>query len=81
MWVASAGACVWLGTPVLLWMVNGNLANANVPMTAVITFLGGGAASVAAVTLRPLIMNVNEPETRGIALSLQVSYHLPSFFC
>jgi len=64
---------VWLGTPVLLWLVNGDVLHASPALTVIGTFLGGAVASVAGVTLRPIIMNVNEPETRGMALSLQAT--------
>lgn len=34
--------------------------------------LGGAVASVAGPNLRSVMLNVNEPDTRGVALALQV---------
>jgi hypothetical protein len=63
---------VWLGMPALFWLINGDIAGTNIALLGVVTLVGGAFASVAGVNIRPLIMNVNEPEMRGMALSLQV---------
>lgn len=67
-----SGLMVWLGMPALFWLINGDIKGTNIALLASVTFVGGAAASVAGVNIRPLIMNVNEPEMRGMALSLQV---------
>lgn len=42
------------------------------PFTAVFSLIGGAIASVAGPNLRAVLLNVNEPETRGVAFALQV---------
>jgi predicted MFS family arabinose efflux permease len=68
-----AGLSVWAGMPLLFAVINWKLA-VSLPMLVLlpVLFLGGAVASIAGVIIRPLIMNVNLPETRGIALAFQV---------
>lgn len=68
-----AGLAVWAGMPALFVLVN-DRAVAQWPLPALVLFVfaGGSVASVAGVVIRPLIMNVNAPESRGVALALQV---------
>ncbi len=40
--------------------------------SCVLAALGGAVASVAGPNLRSVMLNVNEPDTRGVALALQV---------
>lgn len=40
--------------------------------TCALSLFGGAIASVAGPNLRAVMLNVNEPETRGVALALQV---------
>ena len=68
-----AGFAVWAGMPALAVLVNSNAALRLPPALLLAwVFMGGAVASVAGVIIRPLVMNVNMPESRGVALALQV---------
>jgi predicted MFS family arabinose efflux permease len=72
------GICTWLGTPALLVLVNDDsLTSWPLLWLLVFVFLGGSVASITGVVIRPLVMNVNVPESRGIALALQVRKRAP----
>jgi sugar phosphate permease len=77
------GLSVWAGMPLLFAIINSKLAvSLPMPLLLPLLFLGGAVASIASVVIRPLIMNVNLPETRGIALAFQVCFaHYESYFC
>jgi predicted MFS family arabinose efflux permease len=68
-----AGSAVWLGMPSLYALVNAETL-LHWSLAALVAFMvaGGVLASVAGVIVRPLVMNVNVPESRGVALALQV---------
>ena len=67
------GVAVWLGMPTLFALVNSDALLAQpAALLLPVLFLGGAVASIASVVIRPLIMNVNMPESRGIALAFQV---------
>ena len=66
------GSAVWLGLPSLYALVNA-VTLLHWSLAALVAFMvaGGVLASVAGVTMRPLVMNVNAPESRGVALALR----------
>ncbi|MEW5311908.1 MAG: hypothetical protein WDW38_003584 [Sanguina aurantia] len=65
------GASLVVGIGPLLYLVNAPLRNIPFSVTAFIAILGGAASSVAGPNMRAIILNVNTPETRGLALALQ----------
>jgi hypothetical protein len=71
------GVAVWLGMPAVFVLVDSPSVLAwPLPLLLTFTFLGGALASMAGVLVRPLVMNVNMPESRGVALAFQVWLHL-----
>eukprot|EP00892_Ulva_mutabilis_P007444 jgi/Ulvmu1/5071/UM021_0088.1 len=68
-----AGVSVWIGTPPLLWLINADVTAIPAAAVYAIAFIAGVTASVAGVEIRPLLMNCNEPEARGIVLALQAT--------
>jgi predicted MFS family arabinose efflux permease len=68
----ATGVTVWLGAPALFVLVN-SAAVQRWPLPPLLAFMfaAGTMASVAGVIIRPLVMNVNVPEARGVALALQ----------
>ncbi|KIZ04154.1 major facilitator superfamily MFS-1 [Monoraphidium neglectum] len=66
-----AGACIMLGVAPVYYLINVDLQAAGVPATLAMAALAGAVVSVAAPNLRAAMLNVNEPETRGVALALQ----------
>lgn len=72
-----AGVSVWLGIPGLLWLINADVTAMSAVSMYAIAFFAGVVASVAGVEIRPLLMNCNEPEARGIVLALQVCWLEP----
>lgn len=69
-----SGVCVWLGIPPLLWLINADVTTFPVRSVCALAFFAGLVASIAGVEIRPLLMNCNEPEARGIVLALQVCH-------
>ena len=66
------GVAVWLGMPAVFVLVDSaSVLTWPLPLLLAFTFLGGALASVAGVLVRPLVMNVNMPESRGVALAFQ----------
>lgn len=72
-----AGLSVWLGIAPLLWLINADVRAVPVSSVFALAFFAGVVASVAGVEIRPVLMNCNEPEARGIVLALQVPLSLP----
>ncbi|KAG2447464.1 hypothetical protein HYH02_007785 [Chlamydomonas schloesseri] len=66
-----AGGCVLLGIAPLYVLINADLQAMGLGGTCVLSAIGGAVASVAGPNLRSVMLNVNEPETRGVALALQ----------
>ncbi|GLC48102.1 hypothetical protein PLESTB_000715300 [Pleodorina starrii] len=66
-----AGGCVLLGIAPLYVLINADLQRLGLGATCFLAALGGAVASVAGPNLRSVMLNVNEPETRGVALALQ----------
>jgi len=67
------GLIVITSTPPMLWLVNDPLEeHAAVALACIAVFMGGFSASACGPSIRAMIMNVNEPETRGVALALHV---------
>lgn len=67
------GACVMLAIPPIMWVVNASMhTQLQLSLVVVAVFLGGGLASVPGPNIRAVLLNVNEPETRGVALALHV---------
>ncbi|KAG2422826.1 hypothetical protein HXX76_015768 [Chlamydomonas incerta] len=66
-----AGGCVLLGIAPLYVLINADLQAMGLGATCVLSAIGGAVASVAGPNLRSVMLNVNEPETRGVALALQ----------
>ncbi|KAG2490341.1 hypothetical protein HYH03_011288 [Edaphochlamys debaryana] len=66
-----AGGCVLLGIGPLYAIINADLQRLGLGFTCFLSLLGGAVASVAGPNLRSVMLNVNEPETRGVALALQ----------
>ncbi|KAI7844379.1 hypothetical protein COHA_002177 [Chlorella ohadii] len=64
------GICTVLGTLPMLWLVNANVA-AMPALTVIFAFLSGALSGTVGPNMRAMMLNVNEPETRGIALALQ----------
>ncbi|EFJ46143.1 hypothetical protein VOLCADRAFT_93591 [Volvox carteri f. nagariensis] len=66
-----AGGCVLAGIGPLYALINSDLQRMGLAASCFVAALGGAVASVAGPNLRSVILNVNEPETRGVALALQ----------
>ncbi|PRW58958.1 MFS family transporter: sugar [Chlorella sorokiniana] len=64
------GVCTVLGTLPMLWLVNADVA-AVPALTVMFAFLSGALSGTVGPNMRAMMLNVNEPETRGIALALQ----------
>jgi predicted MFS family arabinose efflux permease len=69
-----AGVSAWLGMPTVFWLLNADVDRARPSAVAFFAFFGGVMASIAGVIVRPVLMNVNEPETRGLVLAFQVIF-------
>ncbi|GFH07542.1 MFS domain-containing protein, partial [Haematococcus lacustris] len=65
------GTSVFLGIGPLTYLVNAPLPSYPLGATAFLALLGGCFASVAGPNLKAVLLNVNEPETRGVAFALQ----------
>lgn len=65
-------ACVFLYVP-RYYLVNAHLKHIPLGLTFAVALLSGCCSGVSGPNLRAIILNVNEPETRGVALALQVS--------
>lgn len=74
-----AGVSVWLGIPALIWLINADVTAVPTSSVCALSFFSGLVASIAGVEIRPLLMNCNEPEARGIVLALQVGAPLSPF--
>jgi len=59
----------FLGIIPFLWMLNGSWTNAHGYTAWTCSLLGGCIASLPSVNVRPCLINVNPPETRGAALT------------
>jgi len=59
----------FLGVVPFLGLLNGTTHNAHGIVAAGFSFLGGCIASLPSVCVRPVLINVNPPETRGAALT------------
>ncbi|GIL90022.1 hypothetical protein Vretimale_18101 [Volvox reticuliferus] len=66
-----AGGSVLAGIGPLYAIINADLQRIGLAATCFLAALGGAVASVAGPNLRSVMLNVNEPETRGVALALQ----------
>ncbi|GLI68460.1 hypothetical protein VaNZ11_012882, partial [Volvox africanus] len=66
-----AGGSVLAGIGPLYALINADLQHIGLAATCFLAALGGAVASVAGPNLRSVMLNVNEPETRGVALALQ----------
>jgi predicted MFS family arabinose efflux permease len=60
----------FLGIFPFIVLLNGNFTNARGLLVAGCAFLGGFMASLPSVSVRPCLINVNPPESRGAALTL-----------
>jgi predicted MFS family arabinose efflux permease len=60
----------FLGIFPFVVLLNGHFTNARGLMAAGCAFLGGFMASLPSVSVRPCLINVNPPESRGAALTL-----------
>ncbi|KAK9830293.1 hypothetical protein WJX72_010834 [[Myrmecia] bisecta] len=65
------GSCVALGTLPMYWLINADLLAQPLGLVFLAGFAGGALASVAGPNVRAVLLDVNEPETRGVALALQ----------
>ncbi|KAL6755542.1 major facilitator superfamily domain-containing protein [Haematococcus lacustris] len=65
------GTSVFLGIGPLTYLVNAPLPSYPLGATAFLALLGGCFASVAGPNLKAVLLNVYEPETRGVAFALQ----------
>lgn len=64
------GTATMLGAPPLWYLVNADLRG-SLPAAFAAAALAGVMSSVVGPNMRAMMMNVNEPETRGVALALQ----------
>jgi len=68
-----AAVCVVLSVPSMMYVVNAPLKGpGSVELATFLVFCAGFTGSVCSAPIRAMIMNVNEPETRGVALALHV---------
>eukprot|EP00798_Chlamydomonas_sp_ICE-L_P009776 gene9778-7658_t len=71
-WMAVlAGVTVMMAVGPMLFVVNMDLKSLHFVFTCIMSMLAGGLGSVAGPNLRAILLNVNEPETRGVASALQ----------
>ena len=66
------GSCTVLGTLPMWYLIKGAV-RAHYPVAFVCSMFAGMLSSTVGPNVRAMIMNVNEPETRGIALALQTT--------
>jgi sugar phosphate permease len=64
-------ASAWAGIGPLAWLLNADVAGAGLGAACVMAALAGAIASVPGPNLRAVMLNVNPPEARGVALALQ----------
>lgn len=64
------GVCTLMGTPPLWVLINAPV-DRMIGLAFVMAFLTGVMSSTVGPNLRAMMLNVNEPETRGMALALQ----------
>ncbi|KAI8473562.1 MAG: major facilitator superfamily domain-containing protein, partial [Monoraphidium minutum] len=69
--VVLSAVCIMAGVGPVYFLINADLKAAGLPATLAMAALAGIVVSVAAPNLRAAMLNVNEPETRGVALALQ----------
>jgi MFS family permease len=62
-------ATTFLGIFPFMGLLNGNFTNARSFLTVGLAFIGGFIASLPSVCVRPCLINVNPPESRGAALT------------
>jgi len=65
------GAAMMLSPLPLLALINMPLENANVVVPSLLGALGGFLASIPVPNSRTIVLNVNRPEARGVAMALQ----------
>eukprot|EP00798_Chlamydomonas_sp_ICE-L_P021214 gene21214-28123_t len=71
-WMAwLAGVTVIIAIGPMLFLVNMDLQSTSIVFTGFMAIVAGALASVAGPNLRAILLNVNEPETRGVACALQ----------
>lgn len=66
------GGCTVAGTLPMFFLVNADVASM-VPLTIVCALLAGGLSGTVGPNMRAMILNVNEPEQRGVALAIQTT--------
>ncbi|KAL4426059.1 hypothetical protein ABPG77_007855 [Micractinium sp. CCAP 211/92] len=66
------GGCTVAGTLPMFFLVNADVASM-VPLTILCSLLAGGLSGTVGPNMRAMILNVNEPEQRGVALAIQTT--------
>jgi MFS family permease len=64
------GVCTILGTLPTWYLINAPLKG-SLPLAFLMAIFTGILSSTVGPNMRAMMMNVNEPETRGVALALQ----------
>jgi MFS family permease len=64
-------ASAWAGIAPLAWLLNADVAAAGLGAACAVAACAGFIASVPGPNLRAVMLNVNPPEARGVALALQ----------
>ena len=67
-----SGSCMIVAAPPMWYLINADVANA-LRMSFFMAVLTGFLSSTMGPNMRAMMMNVNEPETRGVALALQIT--------
>lgn len=65
------GGGVLAGIPFMLLLVNADLTTLPLVISALIAIVGGAVASIAGPCVRAILLNVTEPESRGVAVGFQ----------
>ncbi|CAL8462663.1 g2196 [Coccomyxa elongata] len=65
------GACVAAAAFPIWFLINADVGHLPLPISFAAGFAGGALASPPGPNARAILLNVNEPETRGVALALQ----------
>lgn len=66
-----SGASALAGIGPVYYLVNANLQAAGLGVTLFMALLAGLTVSLAGPNMRAIMLNVNDPETRGVALAMQ----------
>ncbi|PSC76649.1 MFS family transporter: sugar [Micractinium conductrix] len=71
-WAMSVfiGTCTVAGVLPMYFLINADVKNV-LPLTIIAALLAGGLSGTVGPNMRAMIINCNEPETRGMALAIQ----------